>query len=79
MIDVALHQVGEQCVTDLVKQSIKHTGAKHIAGGKRQPEHVVEMRSSLLLFLQYKHFAPCVAYSISMSTCLLVLDLDIRQ
>jgi len=50
----------EESVIDLVKQSIKHTGAEHIACGKRQPEHVVKMRSSLLLFLQRKQFRACL-------------------
>jgi len=38
--------------SDLVEQSVEHTGAKDVACGKRQPEHVVEMRPALFLFLR---------------------------
>jgi len=51
---------GLMTFSDLVEQSIKHTRTEHIACGKRQPEHVVEVRPSLLLFLHntyIKHFA----------------------
>ena len=40
---------------DLVEQSVQHAGTEHVACGEWQPEHVVEVRSALLLFLFNTH------------------------